>query len=191
MLTVDKLGKRYGDRWIFKEISFGIERGQRLAILGHNGSGKSTLLKILAHLIPPTAGTVVYEGDPRLTMGYSALDASLYPQLSPREHLELTADLRGITSDWASLLERVNLLYAADKPAGVLSTGMGTRLKLAMALQARPRLLILDEPGAGLDEAGRGLIKEIIAEQSQVGAVILATNDPLERKEATHELELA
>ncbi len=191
MLVVDSLGKRYGRRWIFRQISFSVSIGDRLAILGHNGSGKSTLLKSLAGLIPPTEGTIKLDGDSRISLGYAALEMALYPQLSVAEHLQLSADLRGVPARTDELLKRVNLEYAADYLASALSTGMKARLKLAMAIQPEPKVLLLDEPGASLDEAGRTLVQEIAEEQASRGALIVATNEPQERRLATHELVLA
>jgi len=72
-----------------------------------------------------------------------------------------------------------------------MSTGMKARLKLALAIQANPLLLLLDEPSAGLDEHGRALVESIAREQTQRGCLVLATNDPAERRLATLELELA
>jgi ABC-type multidrug transport system ATPase subunit len=87
-------------------------------------------------------------------------------------------------------LELIQLGYAKDVPAGQLSTGMKARLRVAMAIQAKPKVLLLDEPGAGLDEAGRSLIDLVTAEQAARGCLIVATNDPLERRLATLELQL-
>ena len=190
-MRVEGLGKRYGRRWLFRDLSFEVERGQRLAILGHNGSGKSTLLRLLAGLLAPTEGRVEGpEGDPRTALGYAALEMALYASLTVEEHLELSARLRGCAARTDELLEEVGLAYARALPAGQLSTGMKGRLKLAMATQARPALLLLDEPGAALDEAGRALVSRIAEAQTARGALVVATNDPAERRLATHELEL-
>ena len=189
MLRVDGLGKRYGSRWIFRRLSFELESGQVLTILGANGSGKSTLLSIIAGLVPKTEGAL--EVPPLVDVGYAALAGELYADLTVAEHLKLTADLRGCQQRTDDLLNQVGLAYAADYPAGTLSSGMRARLKLAIATQAEPQLLILDEPSAGLDHEGRAIVTQIVADQIRRGAVLLATNDPEERKLATHELELA
>lgn len=192
MLKVDRLGKKYGGRWIFRGLSFELGAGDRLVILGHNGSGKSTLLRTIAGLTAKTEGTVTLpDGDPRWTLGLCALEQALYGQLTVAEHLELTADLRGCPARVDELLEKVNLGYASAVPASQLSTGMKARLKLAMAIQPEPKALLLDEPGAGLDEEGRNLVDRITSEQSARGCLIVATNDPLERRLANLELQLA
>ncbi len=192
MLKVDRLGKKYSGRWIFRGLSFELGLGDRLVILGRNGSGKSTLLKTLSGLTERTEGTITFpEGDLRHVLGLSALEQSVYAQLTVAEHLQLTADLRSCPARVDELLEFIELGYAKDVPAGQLSTGMKARLRMAMAIQAKPKLLLLDEPGAGLDEAGRNLVDKITSEQAQRGCLIVATNDPLERRLATLELQLA
>lgn len=191
LMRVEGLGKRYGRRWLFRDVTFDLERGQRLAIVGHNGSGKSTMLRLLAGLLSPTEGRVhPPEGDARTSLGYAALEMALYSALTVDEHLRLSAELRGCDARADELLETVGLSYARSLPAGQLSTGMKARLKLAMAVQPRPTVLLLDEPGAALDEQGRALVRRIADEQTQRGALVVATNDPQERSLATHELVL-
>jgi ABC-type multidrug transport system ATPase subunit len=192
VLEVEGLGKRYGGRWIFRNLSFRLGQGDRLVIVGRNGAGKSTLLRTLAGLLSPSEGRVMLAGgDPRLTLGLSALEQALYPQLTVAEHLRLAADLRACDDRTDELLEQIGLGYARDYPASQLSTGMKARLKLALATQARPRVLLLDEPGAGLDEQGRSLVEQIASEQRERGCLVMATNDPAERRLAELELELA
>lgn len=159
-------------------------------MLGANGSGKSTLLKVLAGLIPPTEGSCDRGEDRRLTVGYAALDQPVYPTLTVAEHLELAAELRGCPARVQELLDEVEMRYAADVAGRHLSTGMRARLKFALAVQAEPPAVLLDEPGAGLDERGRGLVSSLIDSRRARTAFILATNDPLERRYATHELAL-
>jgi ABC-type multidrug transport system ATPase subunit len=192
VLKVDRLGKRYGGRWIFRGLTFELGRGDRLVILGRNGSGKSTLLRTIAGLTEKSEGNVVLpEGDPRHTLGLCALEQSVYSQLTVEEHLEMTADLRGCPARIDELLSKIDLAYARNERASHLSTGMKARLKIAMAIQSDPLALLLDEPGAGLDEAGRNLVTRITAEQAERGCLIVATNDPAERRLANLELQLA
>ena len=191
VLAVDQLGKRFGGRWVFRGISFQLGRGDRLAVLGMNGSGKSTLIMVISGLLPQTEGTVKLPcADVRRCLGLSALEQSLYPSLTVLEHLDLAARLRGCDARAQELLTLIGLDYAADLQSSQLSTGMKARLKMALAVQAKPDVLLLDEPGASLDEAGRALVQTIVEEQAARGCVIFASNDPAERRLANLELKL-
>lgn len=186
MLAVKRLGKRFGDRWLFRDVEFEMLPGQALIVLGANGSGKSTLLRTIAGLVPPSEGEVLFDG----ALGMSTLELALYPQLTAEEHLEFSGDVRGCEPRIDELLAYVGLETAAKVPAGRYSTGMKARLRMAMAIQHRPQVLLLDEPGAGLDERGRALTEAICAAQRSAGVLVLATNDPSERRFGTHELDL-
>ncbi|HZH97800.1 MAG TPA: ABC transporter ATP-binding protein [Fimbriimonadaceae bacterium] len=190
MLHVRELGKRYGAKWVFRGLDFSLQKGQALVVLGRNGSGKSTLLSILAGLIGATEGAVEVSGDRRRTLGYSALDMAVYPHLTVAEHLSLAASMRGVQPN-EGLLELVGLEHAGGKQGRELSTGMRNRLKIALAIQPEPLVLLLDEPGAALDEAGRKMLEGVCEAQRQRGVLVIATNDPAERRLGTHELELA
>jgi ABC-type multidrug transport system ATPase subunit len=122
-------------------------------------------------------------------MGYAALDLALWPHLTAREHMALAAELRGVPFE-AESLHAVGLEGAADKLVGQFSTGMRSRLKLALAVQDSPAILMLDEPSASLDEEGRDLVDRLVTLQRGHGAVVVATNDTSDRRHATHELEL-
>jgi len=191
VLEVDGAGKRYGERWVFRGISFSLGLGDRLVVLGRNGAGKSTLLRAMAGLVSLSEGKVrLPEGDPRKAVAMSALEQSLYPHLTVAEHLQLAGELRGCETREEELLERIGLGHARDLLASQISTGMKARVKLAMAIQPRPKLLLLDEPGASLDEHGRDLVASIAQEQTSRGCLVVATNDPQERRLANLELEL-
>lgn len=184
MLRAEGLGKRFGARWLFRRVDIDLKAGDRLLVTGPNGCGKSTLLRCLAGLERVTEGGITTG-----TLGWSALEGALYPNLSVAEHLEFAADLRGMGSRSAELLETVELAYAADVPAQHLSSGMKARLRLALALQPNPKVLLLDEPGASLDAPGRAIVERVCAAHS--GCVVIATNDPDERRLGNLELELA
>jgi ABC-type multidrug transport system ATPase subunit len=188
VLSAQNLGKRFGPRWLFRGLQIDLEPGQCLGIQGPNGSGKSTLLKILLGLQPPSEGTL-QRPPGRNQVGYYSIEGALYANLTVQEHLELGADLRGLKSD-LGLLQTVDLQDAAHKYVWQISTGMKTRLKLALAIQPQPELLILDEPSASLDDDGRNLVRLLIQNQKQRGAVLLASNDPEERRLATHVLRV-
>lgn len=178
LLRCEDVGRRFGSRWVLAGVSLALAPGDVLAVLGANGSGKSTLLRILAGLLAPSRGRVARPpGEVRHTIGYAAPDVALYPTLTPGEHLDLTGRLRGVPARTTELLERVGLAAAAGQWARELSTGMRARLKLAIALQASPPVLVLDEPTAALDENGRALVAGIVAERRDA-VTVLATNDP-------------
>ncbi len=190
MVGCEGLGKRYGRRWLFRHLDLAVAPGECLVVLGINGSGKSTLLKILAGVVPATEGRCDRGSDPRLTLGYAALDQPVYPVLTVAEHLELAAELRGCSPRVEELLAEVDLAYAAGVAGRHLSTGMRARLKFALAVQAEPPAILLDEPSAGLDEKGRHIVGRIIESRRARTAFVLATNDPEERRFATHEIAL-
>ncbi len=190
MIQCSRLGKRYGRRWLFRNVDLVVAPGECLVVLGTNGSGKSTLLKVLAGMIPATEGTCDRGADPRLTLGYAALDQPVYPILTVAEHLALAAELRGCDARVTELLDEVELGHAADVAGRHLSTGMRARLKFALAVQPEPKAIILDEPSAGLDERGRQIVDRIVSRRQSTTAFVIATNDPNERKYATHEISL-
>ncbi len=190
MLVAEDLGKRFDRRWVLRHISFELKQGDCLAVLGRNGSGKSTLLRLLASLEVPTEGQVRAPQEPTLTIGYSALDQKLYPNLTIREHLDFAGDVRGIPARSDELLDRIGLTASAKTMGRALSTGMRSRVRLALAIQSHPLILMLDEPGAAMDEQGQALVASICKEQAERGVLILATNDPNERRHTNLELAL-
>ncbi len=186
LMSAVGLGRRFGEQWVFRNLEFELSRGDVLCVVGSNGSGKSTLLRILARLLSPSQGTVER---PSL-IGYSALDLALWPQLSAIEHLELAAELRAVPAASEELLTHLGLGDVGSKPVGQFSTGMRARLKLALATQHAPDVLLLDEPSASLDQDGRDAVVRTVEAVQERGAVVIATNDPADRRFATHELEL-
>lgn len=182
--SASELGHRFDQGWLFRHVEFSARAGDRLLVKGRNGSGKSTFLKCIAGLMIPREGQIVL---PK-SVGYAALDLNLYPELTAREHLQLAADMRNCEVKADSFLESVGLTGQSDKPCRTFSTGMRARLKLALALQPNPDLLILDEPTAALDQDGRELIDKTLG--SFAGAVIYASNDEADGRWATHVISL-
>lgn len=190
-IRLDRLGKCFAGRWIFRNTNARVSLGETLAISGRNGSGKSTLLRVIAGLLRPSEGDAIYAWENHLLesaarraiTGYAAPDLSLYRELSGAENLRFFARLRGIDlsrSDLADLLLRVGLKGRGKDLVGAYSSGMRQRLKLAFALLHRPTVLLLDEPTANLDEEGVTIVEEIVSEHTCCGIAIIATNEPRE-----------
>ncbi|MER3496821.1 MAG: ABC transporter ATP-binding protein, partial [Armatimonadota bacterium] len=143
MLHAEGIGRRFGTRWLFRHLDLDLGAGDVLVVTGPNGSGKSTLLRILAGLDGPSEGHLTR---PK-TVGYAGLDLALYPQLTPREHLEWAAEHRNRPARQADAYG----LPPGERAEG-LSSGQRSRLRLALAESHEPDLLLLDEPGVALDE---------------------------------------
>jgi heme exporter protein A len=190
-LELQHLGKRYGRLRVFREIQAEAHSGQVLVLAGRNGSGKSTLLRIVAGLTRPSSGQVVfsrdgrplsYEERRRLT-GLVAVDVALYGELTAWENLSFFARVRGLPlapAEGERLLAEVGLTGRGEDLVQTYSSGMRQRLKFACAMLHRPPLLLLDEPGSSLDEAGRAMVEALVGRQRTHGLVVLATNDPSE-----------
>ena len=171
-------------------LSFSAEPGEVLALLGPNGAGKTTTVETLEGYKSPTAGTVrVLDLDPvpdhdRLTprIGVMLQKGGVYPGIRPAEALRLFAAFYDSPEDPAALLDRLGLAAVAATPWRRLSGGEQQRLSLALALVGRPEVAFLDEPTAGVDVAGRQVIREVVAELRERGTCVLL---------ATHELDEA
>ena len=191
MVEVRELGKKYGNRWILRDLTFSLVTGDCLIVTGKNGAGKSTLLKVLSGLERPSAGTLTTDvTDYRTELSYCALEQATFANLTVIEHLKLAAKVRSIESDDARLILDCGLEEHKDVQSQYLSSGLRSRLKIALAIQTNPKILLWDEPGVALDGAGKALIARVIEQQKQRGLLVIATNDPEERRFGTHELEL-
>ena len=190
-LHVQHLTKFFGTNRVFSDISLEYE-GDVLGIAGSNGSGKSTLLKCLGNLLRPTSGKIQWNNHNKLLsdeefqsiMGYAAPYVNLYDELSCRENLSFLSKIRHDPQSLQNInrwLKKVNLSSVVNQPFGKLSTGQQQRLRLASALFHNPQILMLDEPGSNLDEAGRRLISDIAdGFRDSDKLLIIASNDPKE-----------
>ena len=170
-----------------------VAAGASVALVGRNGAGKSTTMRVLAGVLPPSAGTVQVTGidaavDPsavRAAVGYCPDVGGLIPRATPWEHLQLAARLRGMRQ-WEDrardLLERFDLHDAADRVTAGFSHGMSRRLSVVLAAFHAPRLLLLDEPFDGVDPLGVDATLEVVRQAREAGAAVLVS---------THLLELA
>jgi ABC-type multidrug transport system ATPase subunit len=190
MLTITNLSKTYpnGVRAL-KDVSLTIGRGL-FGLLGPNGAGKSTLMRTLATLQEPDAGEILFDGldvvgDPRAHrrhLGYLPQDFGVYPGVSAYDLLEHLAVLKGLADRRArreqveALLEQTNLWAHRKKKVSSFSGGMRQRFGIAQALLGDPRLIIVDEPTAGLDPEERNRFHNLLSEVGENIVVILSTH---------------
>jgi heme exporter protein A len=188
-VTVSNLHRHFGRRKALAQISFECQAGEILGLLGPNGAGKSTLLAILATLLAPSSGEVTYGGHQpraagaalRARLGMLGHDLFLYPELTARENLAFFARMYGledVSSRVTASLEHARLADRADDQVAGFSRGMRQRLALERALVHGPRLLLLDEPFTGLDQASTAaLVARLKDLQAQGCLIVLATHD--------------
>ena len=199
-LVAENVSMRFGPRRLFSGLTVEVGPGAPLAVVGPNGSGKSTLLRLFAGLLVPTGGAVRLLLDGRAVppeehpraVGFVAPALQLYEPLTARENLAFLAAARRLPDAPARVaraLARVGLDGRADDAVGAFSTGMRQRLRLASALLHDPAVLLLDEPGATLDAAGRALVESLLGDARRV--VVLATNSPAEAARCPRRVELA
>lgn len=179
-----------------------LDGGESLAVTGANGAGKSTLLRILAGLLTPRTGTVTLAVDGRpvsadehsLRTGLVAPAVGVYEELTARETLRFLARARRVASPASRIegvLARVGLADRADDRVATYSSGMRQRVKYAAALLATPPLLLLDEPVATLDAAGREMVRAIAeAWRAQGRLLVVATNRPDEAERHDRRLRI-
>ncbi|ENO3942449.1 ATP-binding cassette domain-containing protein [Aeromonas veronii] len=195
-ISLEGLTKRFGERVALNAISATIPAGGITGLVGPDGAGKSTLLRLLAGLLIPEAGTIrvlgldpVSEGDLlRQRLGYMPQQFGLYEDLSVLENLTLYADLRGVleperTPTFARLLAFTDLARFTARPAGKLSGGMKQKLGLACALLGTPDVLLLDEPGVGVDPISRRALWQMVRELAKGGMTVLWSTAYLDEAE--------
>ena len=188
-LAIENVGKEYrGGNWALQGFTLQLGPGV-LGLLGPNGAGKSTLMRILATIAQPSEGRVswcdtdiVREPDAlRAVLGYLPQDFGVYPNLNAQEFLAYIAAAKGLTASIAKtrideLLQLVNLVDARKRPLGGFSGGMRQRVGIAQALLNDPKLLIVDEPTAGLDPEERVRFRNLLSELSGERIIILSTH---------------
>jgi ABC-2 type transport system ATP-binding protein len=187
LVDVSALWVRFGLVDAVRGIDLRVAAGGSTALLGRNGAGKSTTMRVLAGVVPPTAGIVEVAGHDirtealtvkRLT-GYCPDVGGLVPRATPWEHLQLAARLRRMPAGWESraqgLLERFDLGGAAHRVTAGFSHGMGRRMSVVLAAFHEPAVLLLDEPFDGVDPLGVEATMDVIADARARGAAVLVS----------------
>ena len=178
------LTKRFGDVLAAENVTFTVQRGSVVAFLGPNGAGKTTTLRMLLGLITPSAGSATINGlpyqqlpSPQSAVGAVLDSAAAHPGRTARDHLRVHA-LAGGAPDprIAEVLDLVELSEAAGRRVGGFSLGMRQRLGLATALLCDPEILILDEPGNGLDPEGLQWLRRFLKERASAGRTVLISS---------------
>lgn len=187
-LQINNLTKRYGQKTALDDFSFEFSDGI-YGLLGPNGAGKSTLMKIITQIIEQTSGEIIAEGrkvekhdrEYRKLLGFMPQQQAIYPDFTLTRFLFYMAALKGLTKKQAApqiaeLIKRVNLVDCSKMKLGGFSGGMKQRALLAQALLGEPKIIILDEPTAGLDPKERISLRNLIAETAFDKIVIIATH---------------
>ena len=185
-LIIDRLSKQYKNHIAVDRVSAKLHQGV-YGLLGANGAGKTTLMRMLTGILAPTSGTITFDGmdvsteDYRGILGYLPQDFGYYPEFTAMDFLLYLAALKGIPKHTAKrraneLLELVSLQEVSRKKIKTFSGGMKQRLGIAQALLNDPKLLILDEPTAGLDPKERVRFRNLIEQLGKSSIVVLSTH---------------
>ena len=185
-LVLDHVSKQYQNKMAADSITVTLGPGV-VGLLGANGAGKTTLMRMICGILRPTAGTISFDGMDvseelyRDALGYLPQDFGYYPSFTGRDFLLYIAALKGLSKKAAKrkceeLLHTVNLEAAADRKIKTYSGGMKQRLGIAQALLNDPKIIVLDEPTAGLDPKERVRFRNMIAQLGENAMVLLSTH---------------
>jgi ABC-2 type transport system ATP-binding protein len=189
MIEVSNLSKRYAGKTAVSDLSFQVERGEVVGLIGHNGAGKSTTMRILSCFMPATSGTARVAGldvftqadEVRRRIGYMPENNPLHPDMRVREYLKFRARLKGLGHSRSR--ERVDAVIAqcglndvSKRIIGQLSKGYRQRVGLADALVHEPELIILDEPTIGLDPNQIRAVRQLIKELGRRHTILLSSH---------------
>lgn len=201
IIEIEDLGFDYGEGWVFHKLNLAVEQGDFIAVIGANGAGKSTLLKMLANVIPPTAGTISYYGTP--IDSFKAWEKIGYvPQNPARQQRDFPISVREVISlgllnrhnllgklstqdkqHLEKLLEDFSLKELQHRKIGELSGGQQQRVFLARAMVKKPEILLLDEPATGIDTQAKAALYGMLKKINQEDGVTIVM--------VSHDLELA
>ena len=189
MVKIEHLSKRFGTLKAVDDVTFSVSKGEVLGFLGPNGAGKSTTMRMITGFLTPDSGSVRVGGDDvasnpvgaKRRIGYLPEGAPLYGDMTPRAFLRFIAEIRGFRGkarDQAvdSVVGKVSLSAALEKPIDTLSKGFKRRVGLAQAIIHDPEVLVLDEPTDGLDPNQKHEVRTLIRSMSREKAIILSTH---------------
>lgn len=181
-LEIRNLTKSFGDTEVLHGISFTVESGTALGLLGRNGAGKTTTIRILMDVFKGNGGSVLLDGkpfDPRKhQIGYLPEERGLYPKKTVSEQLVYLGMLRGLSPKKAKenmkkWIERMGVSEYENRKLETLSKGNQQKVQLAQTLICNPDMIILDEPFSGLDPVNSQILKDVIREQIQEGKLVI------------------
>ncbi|KON87575.1 ABC transporter ATP-binding protein [Sporosarcina globispora] len=185
VVSITNLKKRFQDQEVIKGLDFQLSEGKCIALLGANGAGKTTTLKMLAGLMKPDSGSIVFEGgekaDFRRLIGYLPQFPVFYEWMTGKEFLEYAGRLAGLPKATArnraeELFELTGISDAKNRRIGKYSGGMKQRLGIAQAIIHRPKLVMLDEPVSALDPFGRREVLELMDKLKKETAILFSTH---------------
>ena len=192
MLLAEGLRKSYKSREVVRDFGLSLEAGEVVGLLGPNGAGKTTCFYMIVGLVPADAGKILLDGrditsDPMYArakhgVGYLPQEPSVFRKLSVADNIRLVLELRGDLDrkgrerELDQLLEELQVTHVADQIGASLSGGERRRVEIARALAARPRLMLLDEPFAGVDPISVGEIQKIVRHLTERGIGVLITD---------------
>jgi ABC-2 type transport system ATP-binding protein len=200
MITTKNITKKYGDFTAVNNLSFNVNAGEILCLLGANGAGKSTTINILLNFLKPTSGTAEINGldvvkNPIITKGlltYIPENLMLYPTLTAIENLDYFTKLSGKNFSEAELISHLTEAglqgEAHNKRVKTFSKGMRQKVGIALAISKESKVLLLDEPTSGLDPKSSNEFMELLTKMKNNGvAILMATHDLFRAKEvSTH-----
>jgi ABC-type multidrug transport system ATPase subunit len=186
-IELDKVSKKFGSQWIFRNVSATFDSNKPYAIIGANGSGKSTLLKIISGIVTPNEGKMIYTVDGKTVspediythLSYSAPYLELPEELTIAEIIAFHESMKPFQSISAAELLRA-LDIPADKQIRDCSSGMKQRVKFALAYYTASTLLLLDEPTANMDHHWRDWTLNLVKSDKQQRITIICSNEPVE-----------
>lgn len=181
-LEVKDITKSFGEAEVLHGISFDLESGSALGLLGRNGAGKTTTIRILMDVFKANSGMILMDGKPfspkEYQIGYLPEERGLYPKKTVTEQLVYLAMLRGMSAKQAKentkkWLTRMGVLEYENRKLETLSKGNQQKVQLAQTLICDPDIVILDEPFSGLDPVNAQILKDVIQEQIQAGKLVI------------------